>query len=99
MEDQIPFTQDDFKDGISAKEKYDLACDLLVITQGLQNHDQSIFQMIAALNTVKKILIDNGTVTDEEYQKTLVGELESIQKLFAEQVQKFENEKAETKAD
>lgn len=95
MEDQIPFKQEDFKDGIEAKEKYDLACDLLVITQGLQNHDQSIFQMIAALNTVKKILIDNGTVSEEEYQEKLVSELEQIQNLFAEQVKKFEEKKAD----
>ena len=90
MEEQLqmemPFKLEDFKDGISQQEKYDLACDLVAISSGVQAHDQSILQIIAALNAVKNILIEKALVTENGYVEKLKIELDNIQKIFSEKM-------------
>lgn len=93
--EKFPFKQEDFKEGITSQEKFDLACDLYIMADGIQSHDQSIFQLIAAINTIKKVLIDSSLITQEDFQAKINGELETIYKTLQSKMQsKQEEEKA-----
>ena len=90
MKHELPFTQEDFKDGITALEKYNLACDLFMCSNSLQAHDQSVFQLIAGLNTVKEILIEANLITAEDFHAKIARNLELIYKIFEEKMSEAE---------
>lgn len=83
---EYPFKREDFTDGITGEEKYDLARDLVAMSTGIQAHDQSILQVIGSLNTIKKILVDKEVTTEDEYTTILRAELDNISKIFADQL-------------
>ena len=77
---------EEFEDGITAEEKCNLAKDLVVIHNVLQNHDSSIFQLIAGINALQKVIIEKLEIPEEELQKAIQLELEVIQEKFIKKI-------------
>ena len=73
---------EDFEDGLNKEEKFNLAKDLTVMHNVLQNHDSVIFQLVAGMNALQKILMEKVGVSEEELQNTIKDELDSIQGEF-----------------
>lgn len=81
---------EDFEDGITQDEKFQLARDMTVLYHSLQSHDQTIFQLIAGFNALQKIIQEKLEVSDEQMQGVLTEELENVQKLFLNKVKQME---------
>lgn len=75
---ELPFKQSDFTDGITKDEKFNLACDLFMLSQSIQSHDESIFHLVASASVIKNIAIKSGLVTKEQYEQLISEELEKI---------------------
>ena len=88
---------EDFEDGIKAEEKHNLAKDLTVIHNVLQNHDSSIFQLIAGANALQKIIMNKLDISEEELIEYIQVELDYIQEQFQEKISK--QDKSETSED
>lgn len=82
---------EDFTEGFSKEEKFNLAKDMTVIHNVLQNHDQSIFQIIAGYNALQKIMMDKLEISEEEMESTIKTEYEGIQAKFQEQIAKMQD--------
>lgn len=94
MNADFPFKQDDFQEGMSALEKYNLACDLFMCSTSLQSHDQSLFQLIAAVNTIKEILIVANMIAPDAFQAKLTENLNNIYKMFEEKIKAAQAQEA-----
>lgn len=82
--DQIKL--EDFNDGITKEEKFNLARDLAVMHSVIENHDRSIFQLIAGFNVLQKIVLDKGIISEEDFQKDIKGEVIKLENIFLEKV-------------
>ncbi len=81
-----------FDDGITQEEKYNLARDLAVMHSVVENHDRSIFQLIAGFNVLQKTILDAGIISEEDFQKDVGNEISKLENLFLEKVEKKEKE-------
>ncbi len=81
-------------EGLSKEEKIGLIKDLKVMQSLIQTHDQSLFQLIAAIATTQELMIDKGLVTKEEVEEKTLAKLEDIQNKFLDKL-KQEQAKSE----
>lgn len=75
---ELPFKESDFSDGMTKDEKFNLACDLFMLSNSIQSHDESLFHMIASVSVLKSLLIEAGIVTEEKYGDLIATELDKI---------------------
>ena len=74
------------------EEKEGLNEDLNAIGNLLASHDQSIFQVIATVNVVQRILVENGTTTNELLKSKISEEVKRMQELYLAQLEKIQKE-------
>jgi hypothetical protein len=84
-----------FEDGLTQEEKFNLARDLAVMHSVVENHDRSVFQLIAGFNVLQKTILDAGIVTEEVFQKDIKDEILKLENIFLEKVAERDKEQSE----
>ncbi len=77
------------------EEKEGLSEDLNAIGNLLASHDQSIFQVIATVNVIQRLLVDNGITTNDLLKAKISDEVKRMQDLYLEQLDKVQKEAEE----
>lgn len=70
------------------EEKVALIEDITNIGNLIASHDNSIFQLIAAINVVQKTLVEKGVSTNEELRTNIKQEIEKMQAIYLEELKK-----------
>ena len=66
----------------------DIEKDIQLLGNVLQQHDQSIFQMIASLNAIQSILIEKDLCTEKDLINKTKAEADILQKKIIDMVNK-----------
>lgn len=70
------------------EEKGALIEDITNIGNLIASHDNSIFQLIAAINVVQRTLVEKGVSTNDELRAGIKAEIEKMQAIYIEELQK-----------
>lgn len=74
------------------EEKDGLGEDLNAIGNLLASHDQSIFQVIATVNVIQRILVESKIATNEVLKGKISEEVKRMQELYLSQLERVQKE-------
>ena len=64
--------------------------DIQLLGNVVQQHDQSIFQMIASLNAIQSVMLSKSICTEEEISEATQAEAKTLQEKIMNMVQEKE---------
>lgn len=74
------------------EEKDGLGEDLNAIGNLLASHDQSIFQVIATVNVIQRILVESKITTNDVLKSKISEEVKRMQELYLAQLERVQKE-------
>ncbi len=80
--------QEEVNEGITTEQ---LIMDIQLLGNVVQQHDQSVFQIIASLNAIQFLLIENKVCTEEDLATATQNEAKALQ----EKIMAMVNDKQE----